>query len=307
MEFANVWPQKEMLGKIRTAQSADEGDIRALLQRAMYHHVHVDWYAPTHWLGSPSFSLYVQNGPEPSSFVARMIGKKKQVLGCFAATADPAPVAWVRVAAIASQVSDPLVTLAALLEPVSSHLRQVNNTSLTWLVTERWPSSWFPQLGFCLVNEIEVYIKKDLWMPSYPMPSGLEIRPAMLTDLEVLAQIEREAFAPMWRYSATTLAVAWKQALSFDVALIAGQLVGFQLSTRNRWSAHLARMTVAPAYQGHGVGTALLQTAIRSYQQARLESVSLNTQVDNQSSQSLYRKFGFIVEGKRYPIWRIGL
>ena len=139
------------------------------------------------------------------------------------------------------------------------------------------------------------------------MPGDLVIRPVDLEDLPLLEQIEAEAFEPLWRHSAEGLALAARQTLSFDVAERDGRVLGFQFSTATRRGAHLSRMTVDPAFQRSGVGSALLAHALAGYQRLGAGQVTLNTQVDNYASQQLYERFGFQANGERFPVWAAAL
>ena len=88
--------------------------------------------------------------------------------------------------------------------------------------------------------------------------------------------------------------VCWHQSLRFDVAEIDNRIVAFQYSTRSdSRSAHLVRITVHPDVQGQGVGTALLNSAFTQLQHSGYRFISLNTQIGNLPSQTLYHKFSF--------------
>ena len=123
------------------------------------------------------------------------------------------------------------------------------------------------------------------------------------TDLEQLASLEKKAFNPLWRHSARGLGLARHQAFSFDVALLQGKIVGFQLSTPSEYGVHLVRLTVDPDTHGLGIGSALLHHAFQQYHRRGKYRVTLNTQIDNEASQRLYRKFGFFASGQRFPVW----
>jgi ribosomal protein S18 acetylase RimI-like enzyme len=221
---------------------------------------------------------------------------------CLAATADPAPAAWVRVACL-RDVSEPEATLARMLGPVSDFLRETAVAHLAWLAIESWPNPWLPRLGFHHYCDVETYIKNDLDLPEGRANSELTIRPVQADDIPALAAIEAAAFAPLWRHSAEALRAVQQIAFSFDVALLQGAPVGFQFSTQSEQHVHLARMTVAPQAQQQGVGSALLRHAVRAYRRRRFRYVSLNTQTDNTPSRRLYEKFGFEPSGQRYPVW----
>jgi ribosomal protein S18 acetylase RimI-like enzyme len=127
--------------------------------------------------------------------------------------------------------------------------------------------------------------------------------------MAALAAVEAAAFDPLWRHSAEGLKLAQGQAICFDVALVGEQIAGFQYSASNYngSSAHLVRITVHPAFQGTGVGSALMKAAIEQYRRQGLRRVSLNTQLDNFVSHRLYEKFGFYRSGDQLPVWVLEL
>ncbi len=302
MEFANVWQENAYISQVRMAEKRDSGAITRLLRRVPLMHIHADWRLPAEWLGSPGFVVLPErdyddgNGRSPTNnFLLPQTG----LLGCLAATADPPPTAWVRVAA----VSESRDMLAAMVARVAAYLQETAVTELCWLATRAWPDTWLPDLGFFQANAIETYLKDDVWLPEGTAVPHLKFRPAKLTDMAALEKIETAAFEPMWRHSAETFALASQQALCFDVAEMNGEIVAFQLSTRTNSGAHLVRLTVDPRVQRQGVGSAVLAHAIQTYHHHGLRQVSLNTQLDNISSQFLYRKFGFHATGQRFPVW----
>lgn len=293
---------------IRVATRADAGEITRLLETAVYRHLHSDWYLPGDWLGSPGFVLLPKPIISPLTRAARFIGARQPALACLAAGADVAPVAWVRVAALSMELPASGDILAAMMAPVAAYLRRRGLAQLAWLLAEAWPASWLEQMGFFIANEIETYIKEDTAVPPAPAAPHLTIRPATAADMETLAELETAAFAPLWRHSAHALQLAFQRALSFDVAVAetgttSATPVAFQLSSRTGAGAHLVRLTVHPAYQGRGIGAALLAHTLAGYHQRGLTAVSLNTQLDNLPSQKLYRHFGFQASGYRLPVW----
>lgn len=301
MEIANQWAGATLKTEIRLATSKDKSDIVQLLRTANYAHIHLDWRPPIDWLERDSFVIL----PQPSAdntLTAKRFGVQMELQACLAIGADPPPAAWVRVAAM-QQGKNADGILAAMLIHGESLLRETAVTHIGWLATESWPNHWLPQIGFTRAHEIETYYKEDLQIPHHQTPTDLSIRPAQVADMPQLAEIEKAAFAPLWRHSHEGLKLAHQQVFSFDVAERNGRLVGFQLSSKSGENAHLARMTVLPEMQGQGVGSALLAYAIRNYQQHGIRYISLNTQTDNYPSQALYRKFGFYATGQRLPIW----
>lgn len=309
MELANQWTgDDDLISRIRVAGQSDAASIHKLLQTAEYRHLHVDWYVPGDWLGSPGFVVLPAPVKRSSPVATKMLGQKDSLIACLAAAADPLPAAWVRVAAIDSPYqSDGPSILAALLTRVIPPLRQQKVTQLAWLSADEWPNVWLEKLGFQQVNQIETYVKEDTHLPQIQPIPGLKIRPVVNSDLDKLAKMEEETLAPLWRHSAQALGIARPQSLSFDVAVWQEQIVAFQLSVRSEQGAHLVRLTVDPQHQRTGIGSALLAHALSGYYQQNLRTVTLNTQGDNAASQVLYRKFGFQPGGYRLPIWSLDL
>ncbi len=304
MELANLWARaRGNSDGIRVATKADAGAIMRLLQTAVHSHLHVDWHLPGDWLGEPGFVVVPK--PEPpktaKNLSSALFQDRQDMTACLAATADPLPAAWVRVAAL-SQTDKTI--LASLLAQAVPALQKQGVTQLAWLTVEAWPEPWLADLGFQVGSQIETYVKEDRQLPEWPTIDGLTIRQAYSTDLEALAALEVSAFAPIWRHSARALSIARPQSLSFDVALLDDEIVAYQLSARaDDGGAHLVRITVDPEKQGTGIGTALLGHAIAGYYRQGLYTVSLNTQVENVVSQKLYLKFGFQPSRKRLPVW----
>ncbi len=291
---------------VRRGLESDAGQITRLLREAPYTHIHADWHYPSQWLGTPSFVLLEDDTAAPRTLSHRLFTPPTPALACLAIAADPPPAAWVRVAAVARPSLAPH-HLAALLAALLPALRQSGVRQIAWLMVEEWPGEWLAGIGFSQVNAVVTYIRPHAPLPPLTPNENLVIRPATAVDFPLLEQMEAAAFEPMWRHSAEGLALAGRQSLSFDVAELDGRVVGFQFSTPTRRGAHLSRMTVDPAYQRLGVGSALLAHALAGYERQGAGTVTLNTQADNLASQRLYERFGFRPNGERFPVWSLDL
>ena len=309
MEIANQW--KQAGGGIKGVRIGRRGDaqiITNLLREASYSHLHADWHYPVDWLGSPGFVVVdgQDGGNGGHSLTDRLFGSHLDLQACLAVAADPPPAAWVRVAAVTDATDTPLI-LTAMFASIVDYLRQDSVTRLGWLLVESWPEAWIRGLGFEQDNFVETYIKKDNEIPTVNAVPGLVIRSVQDTDMQLLERIEADAFDPLWRHSETSLTLARRHALSFDVAELEGEVVGYQFSTPVQSGAHLARMTVDPAFQGSGVGTFLLAYAFERFRRDGIETITLNTQADNYASKKLYQRFGFQPSGQRFPVWVVDL
>lgn len=273
---------------VRVAGPEDAAALGRLLQRTVRLHLHADWHRPKDWLGEPTFMAW-----------ERADGRW---LACLAVVADPPPAAWVRVAAVEDSAESASV-LTHLWHAIQEELRRQNVSQVAWLVTHPWLNARAPELGFRLTNAIETYFKPDLELPSLPAPT-CHIRAVTDADLPALVALEEAAFDPLWRHSLDGLRRGRRESITFDLAEIAGRPVGFQYGVvTGEDEAHLVRLTVDPAMQGRGVGSALLAHTLQGYRQLGLRCVALNTQVDNVQSQRLYLRFGFEATGQRFPVW----
>ncbi len=279
---------------IRLAIGDDRGELFRLLREATFVHVHSDWYLPSDWLGTPAFviSERVSSSNHPP-----------EILGCMAAASDPLPAAWMRIVALRN-IASPEETLTEMFQSVLPKLRSQGADQLAWLPGRYWPEQWLTKLGFEKKNWITTFVKENLQVSLRP-DGNVKIRPVTTEDYPELAKLEADAFEPLWRHSANGLRLAKQQAISFSVALIEGQLVGFQYSVRGQQpdSAHLVRITVDRQRQSQGIGTALMAAALDDYQRAGTTFVSLNTQVDNIPSHRLYKRFGFKQIDDNFPLW----
>jgi ribosomal protein S18 acetylase RimI-like enzyme len=276
---------------VRPSQLEDILRINHLVKTTPTAHLHLDWIAPAQWVGQPAFMVAEQPGES----------NRNGLVGCLAATADPPPAAWVRIAAVKEGVAT-LPLLQTMLLMALPALQSAGVAELGWFVLNPWVESWLPALGFSRFTEVITYVKKDLSLPDTAV-TPVQIRPVHSDDMPELAAIEADAFEPLWRHSVAALLAARQSALSFDVAWLDGRIVGFQYSTPGEVGAHLSRLTVRPEVQGQGIGSALLQTAVVDYGRQGFRQVALNTQADNMPSRRLYEKFGFKVTGDAYPVW----
>ena len=293
MELANLHIS------VRPAYPGDYRAIIELLQSTPYSHVHADWRLPGEWIGTGGFMV-------AESTEGHILGPGN-VEACLAIGADPPPAAWVRAAAVREPDEGPAL-LSELLERIRPYLEEERISEVGWLPRTGWPEQWMYVLDFEHKDEVITYVKEDLRLPEgQRQHPDVQIRPVRATDFPKLAAIEEDAFEPLWRHSADGLALGWRHSTSFDVAELNGEVVGFQYSSTGDvpYAGHLVRLTVHPGAQRLGIGSALLVSALRSYQQRNLREASLNTQLSNAASRHLYEKFGFRQIGYRWPVWQL--
>jgi ribosomal protein S18 acetylase RimI-like enzyme len=88
------------------------------------------------------------------------------------------------------------------------------------------------------------------------------------------------------------------------VAVAAGDLVGSLHVDASRFGVGELGMAVARPWRGRGVGSELLAAAIEKARSDGLHKLSLEVFAHNDAAIALYRKFGFVEEGRRLKHYR---
>ena len=95
------------------------------------------------------------------------------------------------------------------------------------------------------------------------------------------------------------------EAASNIILAVAGdELVGSLLIQRSRFGFGEIAMHVARDWRGRGVGSALVAAAIDKARADGLHKLSLDVFPHNEAGIALYRKFGFVEEGRRVQAYR---
>jgi len=140
--------------------------------------------------------------------------------------------------------------------------------------------------------------------------ADFHVRPACRRDARELAEL-LAAVAEERLYLATEPPVdigEWTERFETDlegffVAVAAGRVVGNVAVWRRQGVGTLA-MAVARDRRGQGIGSALLAAAIEWARLQRLHKLELDVFPHNQAAIDLYRKFGFVEEGRRVQHYR---
>ena len=136
-----------------------------------------------------------------------------------------------------------------------------------------------------------------------------EIRAAVDSDRLPLAILfaaiaeERDGIATEPPVDVEAWAASWRLAGTF-VGAAGTELVGSIHVDAGRHGFGELGMAVAREWRGRGVGSALLATAIEWAGECGLHKLSLAVFVHNDAAIALYRKFGFVEEGRRLKHYR---
>lgn len=270
--------------QLRRVESEDYYQISNLIFHEANIHRHLDWRSPLEWIGAPNYWALEEYG---------------RVIAALACPEDPPHVAWIRLFGHQPHLP-PRETWTAIWEMARDEIsRASSQTQVASIVTKQWFQNLLLSSGFELKQNIvllELIIDR---LPSFSKPQDFRIRPVRDDDMPAIANIDLEAFGRFWCNTAEALQRARSLSVNMTVAEDDSGVIGYQISTGNLRSTHLARLAVKPEAQGMGVGSALVNDLIQRIGTSR---ISVNTQHDNIASLTLYKKTGFVRTGEYFPV-----
>lgn len=253
-------------------------------------HIHLDWHDTELWLDSYDMPI-------------KLAWHDDQLVGVMATSIPLYDTCWLRLVAVADgeRVLDVLRVLWARL---TADLRQLGIHTVAVLIVNEWLKPVVPHFNFIYQEDIVTLRREGRHIPrARSDTNNYEIRVAEDYDLRQMAEIDQSAFRPPWQLSYEDLRQARRISTHCTVALDQDEVIGYQLSTLYRRSGHLARLAVHPDYQGQGIGGALLENLIRHFVQRSILTLTVNTQASNNTSQRLYLRYGFQLNGYDLPVW----
>ena len=182
----------------------------------------------------------------------------------------------------------------------------------TLFSTARGADRLFVRAGF--QSRARHYLVRPLGDVVPPQPEGVKLRPLRREDLTIAAQIVHRSHegsldaALNLTYATPALCRGFVETLvlragcgRFDseASFIAegrhgpvGVLLASHLSRTN---GHICQVSVSPDVQGHGLGTALVGSALRAFRSQGLRTASLSVTLENHRAYRLYTRLGFAV------------
>lgn len=267
--------------------------MSTLIQFERYVHAHLDWKPAEDWLGRQPYLL---------------AERRRRLIGALACPPDPPHTAWLRLFAAADEVArGDMWNL--LWPPAVNELRAQGVRVAAAICLDPWVGDLCQAAGFTETHGVVVLAR-----PKGPAPAGdsaehhspgVTMRPARREDWAAIARTDLAAFAAPWQMSAEVVQDAIGHADWLTVAEVEGQVVGYQLATPGQGGAHLARLAVQPAWQGQGIGAALVRNLLDYAHRRNYREVTVNTQDTNAASLSVYQRLGFRQTGIRYPVYQL--
>jgi ribosomal-protein-alanine N-acetyltransferase len=273
--------------QVRPAIPQDQHQIANLMFFESHVHRHLDWRAPLEWLGSPNYWVVEENG---------------RILAALACPQNPTGVAWVRLFAHARQVSlEDAWTV--LWSTAQKNIGRRGGATVALIAMQQWLGDLLARHHFTHEQDIIMLEWKGGTVRERPQVSGVEIRTMSASDLPAVAELDAQAFMPLWQNPLNALERALPQATSATVLEDAQGVVGYQISTANPFGAHLARLAVRPDAQQRGLGSLMVTDLIQRLKAKGVARLTVNTQSDNLASLALYKKMGFGLTGEKFPVY----
>lgn len=142
------------------------------------------------------------------------------------------------------------------------------------------------------------------------MTDGFAVRALGALELDLAAQLHREAFGPMGERVWTRQDIAELLAAPGVSGLVLqaadGKDIGFALCRAAADEAELLTVAVRPGHRRRGAGRALLATVVDRLRTAGVRMLFLEVGVDNPAASALYEQAGFQAVGRRAAYYRRG-
>jgi ribosomal-protein-alanine N-acetyltransferase len=263
--------------EIRACSDLPSSDLARFLNANNLSFNNLDWFSP------------IDRFNEPGCFA---IIKDQQVKALLAATPECPAAAWLRFFH-AERDGHHEQHFKALLSRAKMILKALGAQSLFSLAPYDWLKRLLSGEGFSPADNI-VTLQRNFSEVNYgSADQRLIIREMTHRDIAAVEDIDLAAFDPAWQLNHPSLVKTYHLSSSHSVAILGGDIVGYQMSTSAFDSAHLARLAVDPRWQRRGVGRRLVEDMLENFSAIGIMSFSVNTQASNLQSLSLYHSLGF--------------
>lgn len=122
------------------------------------------------------------------------------------------------------------------------------------------------------------------------------MRPEHLNEV---IEIENQSFPAPWTKTAFASHLERPEIARYLVATVHKKVVGYVGLFFGGGQGQITNLAVDPKYRQQGIGTRLLLGVIELAQKLKLVNLSLEVRVSNKAAQNLYRKFNFVLVGRR--------
>lgn len=261
--------------------------IRAFLTATDRKHLHLDWMEVSEYL-------------ERSPF---LIGSVQGVpAACLSNPPYLKSVSWLRLFAVSSGY-DLQPAWDALWQIAERQAIEQGIGEVYVLATVEWLHDLLQNSDFTPFNRV-VFLEREEASRLSLQHEGPPIQPMTLDDVDEVLRLDHRAFHLPWQMDEPSLKAAFHHPLVATVLKSGRWIIGYQITTLSAFGAHLARIAVEPDLQNRGLGRNLVVDMLDKVHQRGYETVSVNTQEDNQASLRLYRQLDFQISDLQYLVYQ---
>lgn len=216
----------------------------------------------------------------------------QQIKALLSATPECPEVAWLRFF-YAERDGEHARYFKAFFSEIKNVLRELGSRSLFSLVPYDWLERLLRSEGFKPTDTIVTLQCNVAVVSPIKVDPELVIRQMTFRDMAAVEAIDTAAFESAWQLNHSSLVKTYHLSTWHSVAILGGEIIGYQMSSSAFGSAHLARLAVDPRWQHRGVGHRLVEDMLETLSAIGVSSFSVNTQASNHQSLSLYHSLGF--------------
>lgn len=273
----------------RQVTSQDRQSLASLVHFEKYIHRHLDWKSPLEWIGSVPYLVAERN---------------HKIVAALACPIEPPGVAWIRLLAVAGYLNRQK-TWRKLWKLALNELRKLNpSLDIVAIPMDNWFIELLEENNFNPIDKVVILVWSYNVKPAIKVDNSLRIREMSEGNLQEVTEVDNSSFAKIWQNSLNGVTTGFKQSTIATIACIAKKIVGYQISTLTSGGGHLARLAVLPDFQGHGIGTGLVNDLLVRFYRRGISNVTVNTQISNRSSLAIYQKTGFTRTAEEFPVYK---
>ncbi len=128
---------------------------------------------------------------------------------------------------------------------------------------------------------------------------SLSIRKMTLNDLKQVVEIDKTSFSLPWPERSFRFELEENLASRSWVAELDAQIVGMVVAWFIVDEIHIATIATHPDFRRQGIGSNLLLYTLQSAREEGAITSFLEVREGNMYAQEMYRKFGFVEDGRR--------
>ena len=125
------------------------------------------------------------------------------------------------------------------------------------------------------------------------------VRPMLISDLEVILEIERISFATPWSLESFKAELKDNEYARYLCLELDSQVIGYMGLWFILDEGHITNIAITPNYRGQHWGEFLMRTVMEKMMSQGMERITLEVRVSNSQALSLYKRLGFATAGVR--------